>query len=259
MESSQNGGGHCTLHDYTVRVRDDVNSLARMLDVIHARTYHSYWDCFRKLVEVSLEATRRLTMLDMQWEPELAGYERAREQFYQAYGVLVSHVYPEPTYQDVIGSLYMAISGRDRARFGQYFTPWNVAKTMAEIALEGVDLSAHTPDHPLTVMDPACGSGVMLLAVASALPREFIDQGRLRLVGVDIDWLCVSMARLNLMLYGLSGRLEHGSALAACGGLHLMSRGHETLGVGAAAASAPLETDALPNSSRSIEALKRRS
>ena len=59
--------------------------------------------------------------------------------------------------------------------------------------------------EPLTVCDPACGSGVTLLAAASACPRWALDYNVVRFFGQDIDRTCVKMAQVNMMLYGLNG------------------------------------------------------
>lgn len=62
-----------------------------------------------------------------------------------------------------------------------------------------------SPDwEPFTIIDPCCGSGVMLLAAAKVVPRWALDCGFIQLYGVDIEPLCVEMCRLNMRLYGLS-------------------------------------------------------
>ena len=58
---------------------------------------------------------------------------------------------------------------------------------------------------PITVNDPACGSGVMLLAVAANVPAWATRWMFVRFSGQDIDRTCVKLARINLMLYGLNG------------------------------------------------------
>jgi type I restriction-modification system DNA methylase subunit len=63
---------------------------------------------------------------------------------------------------------------------------------------------------PITVNDPACGSGVMFIAFAEQCPRWALDLGLIQFYGMDIDQTCVDMARINCMLYGLNGyRMRH--------------------------------------------------
>lgn len=60
--------------------------------------------------------------------------------------------------------------------------------------------------EPISVMDPAVGSGRMLLAGASCFPGWAVQLGLVQFWGVDIDPTCVRMARINAELYGLNGR-----------------------------------------------------
>ena len=58
---------------------------------------------------------------------------------------------------------------------------------------------------PVAVADPACGSGVVLLAVSARFPAFAVEQSLVTFVGYDLDPVCVKMARLNETLYGLNG------------------------------------------------------
>ncbi len=183
------------------------------------------------------------------------------ERFVEAFGILVEGAYDggQPTYQDLLGQVYMAWGWPSRSA-GQYFTPWPIARAMAEMTGDGGQLVhdrlkaaiAQSPlaqaalvtavalrlegqealdwylqrvvpaciEHyePVTVSDPAVGSGVMLLACASTYPRWMIELGLVRFSGQDIDATCVRMCRINCMLYGLNSHaLRVASALARAG------------------------------------------
>ena len=61
---------------------------------------------------------------------------------------------------------------------------------------------------------PTLRSGVMLLAGARQFPAWAAQAGLVQLYGMDIDQTCVTMAQVNMMLYGLNGAGLH-SALTA--------------------------------------------
>jgi len=182
---------------------EDVKHLVQLLDTISSKTGQGSWTCFNAFLDVSLEAVKRMGMVDFDWRPDLGKFAKAEQEITKGFSVLLGNVYPEETYQDVIGSLYMELGMSDSRHFGQYFTPWNVARMMAQMVLGTPDFSQYTVYNPMTICDPACGSGILLLAAASVLPREAIDQRRVAFYGVDIDETCVKMAQLNMGLYGL--------------------------------------------------------
>ncbi|MGB8645420.1 MAG: N-6 DNA methylase [Anaerolineae bacterium] len=147
----------------------------------------------------------------------------------------------EPSYADVLGPTFELLGMGDRQ--SQFFTPWAVAQMIAQMQLSpdairnemrtrlvaavdqtaeyqmagflGVELSLkalisiaqlhNIAVEPYAVCDPACGSGIMLLAGASCCPRELIDANLIQFYGTDIDAMCVKMAQLNMRLYSLNG------------------------------------------------------
>ncbi|GAC1651498.1 MAG: hypothetical protein NVS4B9_42050 [Ktedonobacteraceae bacterium] len=112
-------------------------------------------------------------------------------------------------YQDILGAVYMELGQSDR-RFGQYFTPWPVARLMAGINLG--DLRPLEPGQPpLRFLEPCVGSGVLILAAVETIEERcpgMIARGEVEFYGMDIDPVCVKMARLNMALHGIGSRVE---------------------------------------------------
>ncbi len=89
---------------------------------------------------------------------------------------------------------------RERKRTdGVFYTPADVADYMAGLALKFLQ-----PCHPVTVFDPACGTGVYLRAALAALRKMHPDADPLTLAeqslfGVDIDPWAVDAATYVLL------------------------------------------------------------
>lgn len=59
--------------------------------------------------------------------------------------------------------------------------------------------------EPITVYDPACGSGVMLLASAATVPLWARRYGLVQYFGMDISHIAVQMCQAQTQAYGLNG------------------------------------------------------
>lgn len=114
---------------------------------------------------------------------------------------------------DFLGKLYMELEiSNDRS--GEFFTPFEVSLMMARMILG--DISSQIKEKGfITIAEPACGGGGMLLAAAKAIeeqgynPREvmFFD-------ATDISKPCADMAYLQTAILGLSGIVHHGNTLS---------------------------------------------
>ena len=115
--------------------------------------------------------------------------------------------------QDFLGGFYMA-EQLGNPRRGQYFTPYDVADMMSRITLGTVGAEI-TQKGYITVNDPACGSGVMLLAGANCLRRQKIGvESNVLFVGQDIETGIGLMAYVQLSLAGCPGYVVIGDSLS---------------------------------------------
>lgn len=113
-------------------------------------------------------------------------------------GKLFLHFVYNQEFYDILGSVYTEIAQRGAKRFlAQHFTPWHVARLMAMVTLQ-----QKKEKNIITVCDPCCGSGIMLLAAKSVI-AETQGRGalrRYRFYGQDIDPICVNMCKIQMLL-----------------------------------------------------------
>lgn len=121
----------------------------------------------------------------------------------------------EGGFEDVLGSLFMAMEFGDEWR-GQFFTPSTVSLFMAHVLMDSV-----TPEEIqqrggfLTLLEPACGAGGMVLAAAAALYGKRINpQQHLWVEAIDVALPCAHMTYIQLALHHIPGVVIHGNALS---------------------------------------------
>ncbi|WP_336580106.1 N-6 DNA methylase [Alcaligenes sp. CHO6] len=118
---------------------------------------------------------------------------------------------------DVLGSTFMMMD-MGNASTGQFFTPYEVSRLMA-----GIIMSDHAAHHQaqlqrrgfITLQEPACGAGGMVVAAIHALVDSRINyQQALHVTAIDIDRRCVHMTYLQLALLHVPAIILQGNALS---------------------------------------------
>jgi len=119
-------------------------------------------------------------------------------------------------FTDILGHCYMELAGRwKQTALGQFFTPQSLAVMMVSM-YGGRSASA---GGLTTVIDPACGSGCMLLSYMQVIHRMG-QPGELKeflFAGVDIDPLCADMTAVQILANGNLHQLEVGELVVVCG------------------------------------------
>jgi type I restriction-modification system DNA methylase subunit len=103
---------------------------------------------------------------------------------------------------DLLGAIYEDY-GATSDQFGQHFTPGPVATMKARLSFpDGDSVRDATPEDPLVIGDPACGSGRLPFHTVHQL-RNVAPETPVVVVARDIDATCVRMATVNFALWGM--------------------------------------------------------
>lgn len=151
--------------------------------------YHKRHKVFEDFVSCSVIALEnRLQFSEAREQKYLrivSGYEK-QDVINMAH--LLAHVIEglEQGFCDFLGSVFMQLELGDKYR-GQFFTPWSVASMMAQMQLGNV--KALFENKPfITLSEPACGAGSMILAMADTLNRSgYPAYRRMWVSATDID------------------------------------------------------------------------
>lgn len=136
---------------------------------------------------------------------ELVGYtDEEKKELEQMFKELILSYNEEITddgmWYDPLGELYEEINSKYKASgLGQFFTPATVVNFMVEMniddSLEGK-----------TVIDPAAGSGRMLICSHAKNPKNIH-------YAVDVDQICFKMCAVNMCIHGCVGEVLHGNTI----------------------------------------------
>jgi hypothetical protein len=98
---------------------------------------------------------------------------------------------------------------------GQFFTPPEVARLMARMNLgdAGALTEILKAKGCISIMDPACGDGRMILAAAEALQEQGIDPQCMQGCLIDINGDAAKMAYIHTSLSGIPAVVHHGNGL----------------------------------------------
>src|SRR5581483_3897386 len=187
----------------------DTSDFRKLLGTLsHKHDLRRVCDAFVRMAACAVAAgTRELEYLEeaKRWEkPDL-------NCFSQALGALVLEMEGRP-FEDVIGDYYMeyALSQKGQQWNGEFHTPKPICDLMARMTLG--DLESLPTEGSITVCEPACGSGAMILSLAQICSPE--ARRRLRVMAIDINRTACDMAFINTTLWGIPTRVIHGSSIS---------------------------------------------
>lgn len=208
----------------TLSVKECRREIPRMLQTIRDRDYYSVVRDFFELSAIAVRNNVDLTKRDeyeQRYNNTAKKYSKEQlEVFASCLGLFMGEINAaingSGEFRDFAGEIYMD-SGTSNGKAGQFFTPYHVSHVMAACTLNRDEVEARfneDPDHVLTLYEPTCGAGGLVVAAIDVLNRMgvnyawnvFVDCG-------DIDPRCVHMTYLTLSLLGVPAVVRLGDAL----------------------------------------------
>lgn len=185
-----------------------------------AANRHQLWDVFADFCEMGALSIANAVDLAQREERERRYLDRIKryepdEQalFPQMLAALVDRLEEGP--DDVLGRLFGELELGNDAR-GQFFTPYELCRLMA-----GINVGEKSLDGPIaergyvTLMEPACGAGAMIIAFTDEMQRHgYNPQQQLHVTAQDIDSRGVHMTYLQLSLLHIPAQIILGNTLA---------------------------------------------
>lgn len=162
-----------------------------------------------------VENERKYLAVVDRYRDSAKGLETVRKNFVRAAQLLQEAcAYPE---SDTLGRIHMQFASE--GSFGQYFTPYSVARMMA-----AMNMGELTPENIsqandglgfVTLGDMASGAGVMAIAAIDQFREQGLDPTTaLRVYLQDLDPRAAEMAFINMALRGVPARVAVGNSLA---------------------------------------------
>ena len=178
-------------------------------------SYSSLWydfvlitACSLSVVTDSSQRVNRLTRMD----EALKRYsEDEQNQLQQLFAITQDALKSKPD-QDFLGEIYGAL-GLYQKSTSQFFTPYNVSKMMALMIL-GNPAEEIKQKGMISINDPCCGAGAMLIAAANACQEQGVDIGRdVLIVAQDIDPVVALMCYIQLFTLECAGFIRIGNTM----------------------------------------------
>jgi len=183
---------------------------------------HDTWEIFYDFIELSAicisnsidcknydKREKQYLITINKYTPE---HQRLFSKMFAELTLALEHEYQTGGFDDVLGSLFHELELHNKYK-GQFFTPQYICTMMGEILLGEHDKEIQKSGY-IQILEPACGSGAMILGFAQAMKEcGYNHSQQLFVSAIDIDLKCVYMCYIQLSLYGIPAIVIHGDSL----------------------------------------------
>ena len=118
----------------------------------------------------------------------------------------------EKKIDDYLGKIYHKLGIHNKMK-GQFFTPFHLAKMMAETQVDHA-IKKLKEEGEITIADSACGSACLILGMLAVLKEKGINyQKRIFINCSDLDENAIQMAYVQLTIVGAKAKCENKNSL----------------------------------------------
>jgi hypothetical protein len=191
----------------------------RFVDAFQKLTYkHQSWQVWSDFITMSACAlsnrvdNRNYKKRESIYMDAIKRYdERERTVFPELFASVVDALNDNPE-QDFLGVLFQLLELSSHWH-GQFFTPYSVCRMMADMQMGGMTGIVEEKGY-VSVNDPSCGAGALLIAFANAAKSLDVNyQNHVLFVAQDIDHTAALMCYIQLSLIGCPGYVIVGDTL----------------------------------------------
>lgn len=191
--------------------------------IINRLTYSlDTWELFYDFLELSAicisntvdlkqfdERERQYLITIKKYTPE---HQRMFSEMFALLILALEYEWQTNGFVDILGNLFHELGLHNKYK-GQFFTPQNICTMMGKMLFSESDKTILEKGF-ITVCEPTCGSGAMILGFAQAIKDCGYNHSQQMLVSaMDIDIKCIYMCYLQLSLYGIPAVVIHGNSL----------------------------------------------
>lgn len=199
--------------------------IGKILHQIYDRDYYTVLCDFFELSAIAIRNAVDYSPIRQEYEERYlqTAKKYTKEQLLcisQALGVLITEISNavdgKGGFYDWAGEIYMDSETYNK-NVGQFFTPYHVSQVMAKETLDATDIKrriAEDADTVITINEPTCGAGGLIVAAIETLHRMGVNYAWNTFVDcTDIDPRCVQMTYLTLSLLGVPAVVRLGDSL----------------------------------------------
>ena len=189
---------------------EDVNTFVKVLKSMapNKRTIDVFSDWIKCAAYAFINATNYSQQRENEYKETLQMYSKEDQMKFPRLLALVADGLTK-NYCDFLGEAYMGCD-MGNAAAGQFFTPYSVSLATAKISIGKVK----DMDSIITIGEPSCGSGGMIIAAAEVLRDQgFPFQKNMLAFMGDIDIDAVYMSIIHCSLLGIPAVIQHTNTL----------------------------------------------